>query len=936
MTRPTPTIRKIIALAILGMLLCILPAQALTKDLPPTTQTLPSNPTQPKMMADPYFTWGDDFSTEEHIDPELSMDYQDSNGLIGIKNTYTVWTDSAWTRLKPITLTNIVGTPLTDYAVHLTITYESEMQPAYDDIRFKHEDFVTTWLDYWIENADNTSASVWVKIPTIPTGTSMLYLFYGNPDAQSQSDYYSVFTDWQEHWANDEKITVHSNDEGAWDPEVEYGANSYLVLWEEGQALYPPYTWGFKQEIRGAMYDLDGNALVIDKRVFNDGTFYYRNENPAAAFGDGTFFVVWEHYDTVADPSATTEDIKARTVQRNGDQLALGTVQDVCSAPDCQADAHVTYDSINQRFCVMWEDSRNGENNYNVYAHLYDTSGSPIGTEKTICDAANTQCEPWATFDPINQQYLIVWEDGITPNLGPFSIRAGLFNKDLDPIGGTIIIANGTDDTDFNFPCVGFCNLTQRFLITWNDGDISDNDWYGNIWARIIDTSGNTIVDNFILKEGNFIRTDIAPYLSSSFLVSFDSNQDIWGKLISSDGEIFTGDIQLSASTSAVADWANMGVGDGRIFIAWEDTRVDYPYPWNDMPDVYGNIWQLNIPSGSDVTEQIGTEQQLILNAQVTSKPITPENLVSWYQFTATYQGSVLFNILASNGTVLISDAGNGEDLSGIDPLLHPGIRLQAMLTRSNPSYTPTLDSWSVVYVGKDDDPPETTVTEITGDPGQNGWYIGNVRIKLAATDGQHGSGVNHTYFKIDEGAVKEYNPDAGIRLPQDATGDPSTLFGSWKVWYWSVDLAGNTEPLQGPVHIEIDKIQPYCAITQPADRATVPRLGGFWVIASVKDNGSGIAYVSFDMGPPYGDPAVVTSDDPPGSGIYKWFCDRNYAAFQWKHIIAQAYDMAGNMYESNIFVHIAWQFPLLHLLLQLLQWILGKGQLQLSSHIQS
>ena len=43
--------------------------------------------------------------------------------------------------------------------------------------------------------------------------------------------------------------------------------------------------------------------------------------------------------------------------------------------------------------------------------------------------------------------------------------------------------------------------------------------------------------------------------------------------------------------------------------------------------------------------------------------------------------------------------------------------------------------------------------------------------------------------------------------------------------------------------------------------------------------------------------------DNPPGSGNYKWLCNRQYTKQQWRHIIAQVYDYAGHMYEYNIFV---------------------------------
>jgi len=293
----------------------------------------------------------------------------------------------------------------------------------------------------------------------------------------------------------------------------------------------------------------------------------------------------------------------------------------------------------------------------------------------------------------------------------------------------------------------------------------------------ILDDSGDVVVDTFSIRNGNFIRTDIVPYLSSSFFVSFDNDGDIWGKLVSSEGNVFSGDIQLSASNSAVADWANMAVGDEKIFVVWEDTRVYYPPPWNDNPDAFGNIWNLNIPSGSEVTYVFGTEKKLILEAQITSKTIEPENLISWYEFYVDYDGSITFDILDSTGTiVLIEGASNGEDLSGINPDDYPGIRLRAHFTRDNPSYTPTLDCWSVIYVGIDEEPPQTTIKEIIGTMGENGWYISNVKIFLDATDGQYGTGVNHTYFQIDDEDPQEYDDSIGIKLPPD---DPNELYGT-------------------------------------------------------------------------------------------------------------------------------------------------------------
>jgi hypothetical protein len=72
------------------------------------------------------------------------------------------WLSGLYTKRKPITITNS-DSALTDYQVKLDITYDSDMQPDFDDLRFTSGDG-TTELSYWLESkTDSTSAIVWVK-----------------------------------------------------------------------------------------------------------------------------------------------------------------------------------------------------------------------------------------------------------------------------------------------------------------------------------------------------------------------------------------------------------------------------------------------------------------------------------------------------------------------------------------------------------------------------------------------------------------------------------------------------------------------------------------------------------------------------------------------------------------------------------------------------
>jgi hypothetical protein len=665
--------------------------------------------------------WEDPFNDATKIDPNppgsgMSDNYEVSGGKAKMINTYPAWTDSSWNKMKIISITNNAGQTLEGYALKLTINYDSDMQSDYDDLRFKHENDPDTYLGYWIESYTSSQALVWINIPSLPIGTSKVYMFYGNPNVTNESSFGDVFTDWDEQWSDDEKITNHAYNEGTWDPDVCYNGNSeFIVAWEEGQAYYPPYTYGFKQQIRASIYNTQGTKLVNDKLIFQDSYTYYRNENPSIAYGGGKYFVAWEHYEPKNlppyNPSISTMDIYARTVQRSGDQLTLGSVKYICTESNCQADANVEFDSVNSRFLVVWEDARLGTSNYNIYGKLYDTDGNQVGSEKTITSATNSQSEPWVAFDPVNERYLIVWEDGETANAGPFDIYAGLFDENINIIGSPQKLADGDSDTDYNFPCVFFNSETNEYLVTWNDDDISDGVWRGNIWGRILDSSGGTVKNNFIISSGNYVRTDIVTYSISNtddpYFVTYDGSDKIWGKFVTADGEPSTTEVKLSVSTDSdmKADWASTDIGSGKIFVAWEDTRVDYPEQFDFYPDVYGNLWNLETQTGLSVTYSIGSEKDKILLAHVTSIKIQKPTSDYWEEFNAVgSESGLMYSILdGNNGSILIADIDPGDSLIGVTA---SSLRIMATFTRSSPSYTPELDYWSISWIANN--PPNT------------------------------------------------------------------------------------------------------------------------------------------------------------------------------------------------------------------------------------
>lgn len=104
---------------------------------------------------------------------------------------YSTSSGNSWTKMRPIIISGS-SIDLTSYQIKLILNHDSDMQPDFDDLRFYDED--GNELSYWVESyTPSGSAIVWVKVPSIPTSGTTIYMYYGNPSAQSKSDVDATF-----------------------------------------------------------------------------------------------------------------------------------------------------------------------------------------------------------------------------------------------------------------------------------------------------------------------------------------------------------------------------------------------------------------------------------------------------------------------------------------------------------------------------------------------------------------------------------------------------------------------------------------------------------------------------------------------------------------------------------------------------------------------
>lgn len=131
-------------------------------------------------------------------------------------------------------------------------------------------------------------------------------------------------------------------------------------------------------------------------------------------------------------------------------------------------------------------------------------------------------------------------------------------------------------------------------------------------------------------------------------------------------------------------------------------------------------------------------------------------------------------------------------------------------------------------------EPPLTTI-ELSGDEGEEGWYLSSVEATLSADDGV--GTVNHTYYRVDGGSWTEYSDTFTV------TGD-----GVHTVEFYSDDVAGNEEPVH-TVYVMIDT-------ESPETVAAVEGTEGLdeWIVSEAtivfdrEDNASGVSVTMYRL----------------------------------------------------------------------------------------
>ncbi len=369
---------------------------------------------------------------------------------------------------------------------------------------------------------------------------------------------------------NDDRVSRNQ-----WEPAVARGATGTVVVaWQDGR------------NGGGSFEDFDIYALTI-RNAFALGTTLNRrlNDDPQgqvqgnpdiAGSPSGTFFCVW------VDSRLGNRDIYGVTL----DSLGIPTSPNLRVSDDIATEEQFAPHVVPlgpDRYFVIWSDGRDGKGE--VFASYRTASGAPIGGNIRISQdpvsGGSYQGDPVCAAAPSGVT-LAVWVDG--RNGSVFGASFDIFGQWMDasgtPIGGNFKINDAAGVQNAGSPAVAA--TADGFVVSWLDRRRAGDP--GDVWAQRFGPNGLPIGSNVMVNDdaaGNaqrFVRACDATTGAMIFWedlrggLGLDSNVE--GALVPWNGDPPTANFRVNAAT--LGRQGNPGaVWDGveAAIVVWEDLR---------------------------------------------------------------------------------------------------------------------------------------------------------------------------------------------------------------------------------------------------------------------------------------------------------------------------------------------------------------------------
>lgn len=322
-------------------------------------------------------------------------------------------------------------------------------------------------------------------------------------------------------------------------------------------------------QIYARVFDTDGNALTNEIVVNSVGDGEQRY--PAlAADNNGNFVVTWEDD---RDNNGFYQ-IYARGFNSNGsERFADITVNSVASGQQLRPAIAMDYSG---RFVVSWQDDQDENGYYQILARGFNANATQRFADRTVNSiAAGQQFNPAMAMEA-NGDFLVVWEDDQN-NDGNFTIRGRGFYANGNQRFADIDINTDTNGHQEN-PAIAIDSY-GRFVATWQD----DKDGNGSfqILARGFNANGTQRIADFTVNTvaaGQQLAPGIGMAPNGNFAIAFEDDNDgngyfqVYARSFHSNGSARTSNFTVNSDSSGQQYIPAVSFdGQNRFVVAWQD-----------------------------------------------------------------------------------------------------------------------------------------------------------------------------------------------------------------------------------------------------------------------------------------------------------------------------------------------------------------------------
>ena len=350
---------------------------------------------------------------------------------------------------------------------------------------------------------------------------------------------------------------------------VAYGEVNYLVVWQDERA-------GTNLDIYGTRLDMSGQ--VLDPTGIPISTGDFDQVEPAVAYGNGKYFVVWGDrragegtravYGARVDTSGVIHDPSGIGIST---QSLLDHVE---FAVACNG----------KHFLVVWGDSRNGSND--VFGTRVDSLGTVLDAPPiAIADASGGQYSS-SVVAGADGDWLVTWLDDTIDD-------GDIWGAIVDSLGAVEVsdISIYVGQYDQGTPASAFDGT--NYLVVWGDGrNGSDWDIYG---ARV--SGSGTVLDPSSIAISTATNTQTAPALAfdgTTYLTVWKDGRggtdsyDLYGARLHVSGLVIDADGFPVSLGGSMEEYLALAHGPGRTVLIAYDFYSGDPY---QASRIWGRFW---------------------------------------------------------------------------------------------------------------------------------------------------------------------------------------------------------------------------------------------------------------------------------------------------------------------------------------------------------